>query len=289
MAKEQKNKNGFGYDNGRQILLDQRRKTSVCFCNHLKVAEKANWNERHDKYSVIALIMQDYSNGTGDKSFNVKYNISPRQLKVIHKWVSAIYPNQLKQAHLTMESVKVFEDYYSKLELIHNPKQNNCFGLKVTNGKADKDKKLIKGSERYVVQWYTGDLFFSMWADLLDFLRDWEMVHYAQLCRSYEALTAKAVEEYIANAKQYSNQPAQNAQTRNQQRYTQQQQNSNRQQAQQSYQQRRSAQQQNANRQQNQRRYDNELPPLAPPPQQQSTDFYESSFEETANYGSAYK
>lgn len=283
MAKEQTNKNGFGYDNGRQILLDQRRKTSVCFCNHLKVAEKANWNERHDKYSVIALIMQDYSNGTGDKSFNAKYNISPRQLKVIHKWVSAIYPNQLKQAHLTMESVKVFEDYYSKLELIHNPKQNNCFGLKVTNGKADKDKKLIKGSERYVVQWYTGDLFFSMWADLLDFLRDWEMVHYAQLCRSYESLTAKAVEEYVANARKYSNQP--NYQARNQQQYNQrQQQNGN----QRSYQQQsRPAQQTSVSRQRN--RYDNELPPLAPPPQQQSTDFYESSFEETANYGSAYK
>lgn len=277
MAKEKTtNKYGFGFDQGRQMLLDQRQKTSVCFCNHLKVAEQANYHELHDKYSVISVIMQDYSAGKGQKSFFVRFNISPRQLRVIQHWAATIYPSQMGKDHRTMELVKVFNDDYSKLELIHASKNNNPFAIKITNGKADRDKKLIKGSDKSVMQWYTGDLFYSLWADLYDRLKEWELIHYSQLCRKYEPLTEKALaEEYAARQnQQYSNQP-----TRNQARQGQ----PNRSQA------------QYAQRQQNQRGsntngynpYNDFTAP--PPPPIPNTSEFESSFEETANYGSAYR
>lgn len=270
MAKEkQTDKYGFGFDKGRQMLLDQRQKTSVCFCNHLKPAEQANYHELHGQYSLITLIMQDYSKGKGQNSFFVRFNLSPRQLRVIHHWAETIYPSQMGKSHRTMELVKVFNDDYSKLELIHASKNNNPFAIKVTNGKADQDKKLIKGSEKSVMQWYTGDLFYSLWSDLYDRLKEWELIHYSQLCRKYESLTEKALaEDYAARQQKFSNQP--NAP--------------------------RPTAQRNA-KQQRQNQYNgnnNSYPPYndfaaPPPPPPMPNSEFESSFEETANYGSAYR
>ena len=275
MAKQkQTDKYGLGFDKGRQMLLDQRQKTSVCFCNHLKAAEQANYHELHGKYSLISLIMQDYSNGKGQKSFFVRFNISPRQLRVIHHWAETIYPSQMGKDHRTMELVKVYNDDYAKLELIHASKNKNPFAIKVTNGKADQNKKLVKGSDKTVMQWYSGDLFYSLWSELYDRLKEWELIHYSQLCKQFEPLTEKALaEEYASrNQQQYSNQPnAQRpvTQPRNQQ-------------------QRNTAQQNQHNENNNGYAPHNDFT-VPPPPPSTSNPEFEASFEETANYGSAYR
>lgn len=171
-----------------------------------------------------------------------------------------------------MELVKVYNDDYAKLELIHASKNKNPFAIKVTNGKADQNKKLVKGSDKTVMQWYSGDLFYSLWSELYDRLKEWELIHYSQLCKQFEPLTEKALaEEYAArNQQQYSQPNAQRpaAQPRNQQ-------------------------QRNITRQDQGNGYNNSYNPYndftAPPPPPIPTNEFESSFEETANYGSAYR
>lgn len=271
MAKKQVDKYGLGFDKGRQMDLEMRQTSLVCFCNHLKVAEKANYNEIHGRYSVINIKIQDYSQGKGEKSSFVEFNLDPKQVKVIEHWVGAIYPKQLGKDHKPYEKVKVYNDSYSKLNIIHASKNRNPFAIKITNGKADSQKKLVKGSEKSAIQWFGAEDFYGMWVDILDKLRDWEKYHSSMLFRMYEPLTEKALadESNARNQQQYSNQPnAQRsaAQSRNQQ-------------------QRNTAQQNQHNGNNNGYTPHNDFA-VPPPPPSTSNPEFEASFEETANYGS---
>ena len=296
MAKKNIDVHGFGFDYGRQMKLNMRQKSSVCFCNHLKVAEKANYNEIHGKYSVINVKIQDYSQGKGEKSTWVEFNLDPVQIKTIKQWVSTIYPAQLAKDHKPFESVKVFNESYSKIELIHASKNRNPFAIKITKGTADNQKKLVKGSEKFAMQWFGAEEFYGMWDDIYDKLRDWERYHSSLLFRQYELLTEKAVSEDYANKQNQQTVPPQpkNVQQPQYQPQRQQQQRGVQQNA-------RPTQNQvpsyNRPQQQNNTRANNTAPmngnnarnnyPAPPPPP--APDMFSSTFEETANYGSAYR
>ncbi len=187
--------NELGFDFGRQMFLDQRNKTLVCFCNHLKPAKDKNYNELHGKYSLIQLLMEDYSKGKGKNAVYVYYNLEPKDIRVIHHWVSAIYPTHTKNPH-NFKLYKCYEDNYWQLDIVHNPKMKNPFGIVICNGKADaKTKKpLTKAGE--VKQWYDYELFFAMWQEIYDKLKYWEFLHCSQLSRRMEPVTNAAVKRY---------------------------------------------------------------------------------------------
>lgn len=193
-AKKNYQNSQLGFDFGRQMYLDQRNKTLVCFCNRLKVADDSRYNEIHGKYSLIQLLMEDYSVGKGSKAIYVYYNLAPKDVRTLYHWVSAIYPFNINNP-CNFKLFKCLDDKYWQLEIVHNPKMKNPFGIVVTNGKADKDKKPISQTG-VVKQWYSYELFYSMWSEIYDKLKMWEMIHYSSLCRKMEPVTAAAVEKF---------------------------------------------------------------------------------------------
>lgn len=207
-AKKNYQNSQLGFDFGRQMYLDQRNKTLVCFCNRLKVAHESRYNEVHGKYSLIQLLMEDYSKSKGAKAIFVYYNLEPRDVRILYHWVSAIYPfNTDKTCNFKL--FKCLDDKYWQLDVVHNPKMNNPFGIVVTNGKVNKDKKPLNQTG-VVKQWYSYELFYSMWNEIYDKLKMWEMIHYSSLCKKMEPITAAAVDKFFSekdnNATAKSNQ-----------------------------------------------------------------------------------
>ena len=195
-GKRNNNNSELGFDFGRQMYLDQRNKTLVCFCNRLKAAPEGRYNEVHGKYSLIQLLMEDYSVSKGAKATFVYYNLEPRDVRTLYHWVSAIYPFNTDKV-CNFKLYKCLNDKYWQLDVVHNPKMNNPFGIVVTNGTADKNKKPL-GQTGVVKQWYSYELFYSMWNEIYDKLKMWEMIHYSSLCKKMEPITAAAVDKFFS-------------------------------------------------------------------------------------------
>lgn len=247
MAKN-KNNNQLGFDFGRQMFLDQRNKTLVCFSNRLKIAKTEDYNEIHGKYSIIQLLMEDYSKGKGSNAVFVYYNLEPRDVRTICHWVSSIYPTHTTKEH-NFKLYKSLNGNYWQIDLVHNPKMKNPFGIIISNGNADRNLKPVNKTGE-VKQWYSYEMFYSMWQEIYDKLKYWEFLHYSQLCRRMEPVTQAALDKYYDERKNSQNKGnKQNGNNGNYANYA-------------------------------------EMPPLAPPPVPNEQDI---PFEEMPNYGTAYR
>lgn len=186
----------LGFQNGRQMYLDQRQKTSICFCNFLCPADIKDYNELHNRkrYSRVKMIMQDYSKGTGDKSVYAHYNLDSLEVKDIQHIASSIYP-LYPQMEFGKKFFKAFGNKYCQLDIYRNPKMKNPWGIILTNGDVDKNKKPVSTISQ-IKQSFTDDLFYKMWTDVKDKVTYWEMYHAMQLFKVGEPLTAQAEKEY---------------------------------------------------------------------------------------------
>ncbi len=205
MAKKKRQPDELGFDFGRQIVCDQRQKSLLAALNHLKAANVGDYCEVHGKYSLIQILMQDYSKGKGDKSVYVKYNLSAENVKAIHHIVSSFYP-LYPQSDFKERFYKEFEQDFSELSIVRSSQMNNPWSVVITNGKCKKqgNKNIpIKGSTFTVKQFYTDRQFFELWSTIYTFVCNWEMSTQTALYRKGYPMTERAVNTY--NSEQKSN------------------------------------------------------------------------------------
>lgn len=87
------------YKNSKVLLefLDKLNCASLYYYAHIH-ANKQIDEEGKKQYSLIGILMKDYSKGTGDKAVTVKANVSPEEIKFILTRLSAGFPEyQFKQ------------------------------------------------------------------------------------------------------------------------------------------------------------------------------------------------
>lgn len=201
-----KNQNGLGFDFGRQIIIDRRRKTSICFLNHLEPASLANWSQMHatgenkkgrKRYSRIKVLGQDYSNGTGNKSVYCSYNLDPADIKNLRNIVDMRY-NQFKTDFYKVMNNGNSITPFKRLTITRNPEMNNPWCIEIVNGMAQ-NKKPIPDTVKTVKQYFDENTFYKMIATVDTFVTLWE---YAFVTKLIEKGTRKAfplIEESINN------------------------------------------------------------------------------------------
>lgn len=191
----------LGFDHGRQMYLDCRRSTLIAFLNRLKPAENKNYHELHGKYSVIQLLSEDFSKGKKADAVYCYYNLDPETVRDIYHWVSTLYPLYMGSP-LKRKWFKHFAGKFQQLELQLNPGMNNPFCIICSNGLYDEKAEKPKGDVAVVKQYYSGELFYTMWSTIYDRLKLWELIHYSALCKVMEPITARAVEQELMKMEQ---------------------------------------------------------------------------------------
>jgi hypothetical protein len=180
--------NGLGFDYGRQIIVDRRNKTSICFLNHLEPASVANWSQMHasgefkkgrKRYSRIKVLGQDYSKGTGADSVYCSYNLDPADIKNIRNIVDMRY-NEYKTNFYKVMGDDNKPAPFRRLTISRNPGMNNPWCIEITNGMA-KNKKPIPNSTKTVKQYFDENNFYKMIATVDTFVTLWEYTFVTKL------------------------------------------------------------------------------------------------------------
>lgn len=184
--------NQLGFDNGRQLVVDQRRKITIAYCNHFIVADDKDYNEVHGKYSCIQIKAEDFSNGKGENARWAYHNVQSNEIRCIYQLAKSIFPLNVKMPYKT-EFYHPYKGKYTALSIEHAPNLNNPFVCTITQGVCDKNLKRIGEPTIKITVMYSDELFFSIWDTLYSRLRDWERYHYSLLLRNGEPKTAAAL------------------------------------------------------------------------------------------------
>lgn len=216
MAKDFVSKTGLGFDYGRQILVDRRNKTSICFLNHLETAPIANWAQIHangefkkgrKRYSRIKVLGQDYSKGTGGLSVFCSYNLEPGDVKNLRNIVDQRYAQFKVDFYKVPDTTANKPTAFKKMSITRNPKLNNPWCIEITNGMA-KNKVPVSDTVKTVKQFFSENLFYNMIATVDTFLSIWENIYGSILI---EKGTKKAFpfiqESYQNNSQDNQNNP----------------------------------------------------------------------------------
>lgn len=194
--------NGFGADFGREIVVDQRKKTLIAFRNHLELAPTSNWSQIHangeirngkKRYSKIRLVAQDYSKGTKNNSFYCYYNFEPTDIKNLHN-IICLRPANYKRRFFKVISQKG-ESPFQEVVITCDPSLNNPWIIQVTNGTAN-NAKPIKGSEKTIRQMFTYDQFFDLITKVYTFVDLWEKTFAPILIQKGHAQSKPLIEEH---------------------------------------------------------------------------------------------
>lgn len=194
--------NGFGADFGREIVVDQRRKTLIAFRNHLELAPLSKWSQIHangetrngrKRYSKIRLVAQDYSKGTGKNSFYCSYNFEPSDIKNLYNIIN-LRPQNYKRRFFKVVNQKGNSPYYEVI-ITCDPKLNNPWIIQVTNGDA-LNAKPINGSAKTITQMFTYDQFFDLVSKVFTFVDLWEKTFAPILIQMGHERSKPLIEEY---------------------------------------------------------------------------------------------
>ena len=194
----------LGFDNGRQLIVDQRSKITVAYCNHFYTADEADYNELHGKYSCIRIKAEDFSNGKGDNAVWVYVNLNPYEIRLIYQLAKTVFPLNRNMPY-KKDFYHPFKGTYTSIFIEHSPKLNNPWVVTIAQGKCDNNKKRIGEPMAKITVMYNDELFFSIWDTLYSRLRDWERYHYSLLLKNGEPKTAAVIEEYRKNSENNSN------------------------------------------------------------------------------------
>lgn len=189
----------LGFDKGRQLVVDQRKKMTIAYCNHFIVADSKDYNEVHGKYSCIQIKAEDFSCGKGESALWTYHNVQPNEIRCIYQLAKSIFPLNVMMPY-KKEFYHPFKGKYTALCIEHAPKLNNPFVCTMTQGTCDKNLKRIGEPTIKITVMYSDELFFSVWDTLYSRLRDWERYHYSLLLKDGEPKTAAAIAYYRENS-----------------------------------------------------------------------------------------
>lgn len=201
-----KSQNGLGFDYGRQIIVDRRRKSSICFLNHLEPACVANWSQMHatgenkkgrKRYSRIKVLGQDYSQGTGEKSVYCSYNLEPADIKNLRNIVDMRY-NQYKTDFIKIMENGTNTAPFRRLTITRNPEMNNPWCITIVNGIAN-NKKPIPDSVKTVKQFFDENNFYKIIATVDTFVTLWEYTYVTKLIEKGTQKAYSLIEQSIRN------------------------------------------------------------------------------------------
>lgn len=193
----------WGFDFGRQIVIDKRKKNSIAFLNHLILAPLTEWSKMHalrdvgkddrKSYSIIKLLAQDYSQGTGAASVFCYYNFYPSDIKLLKHIIDGYYNEFYKKFFKAMPQTG--HGNFWQVTLTRNPNMNNPWIIEVTNGECF-DAKPKQGTVKTVKQFFTDDQIFILITTVYDFLRIWENTFVGELFKIGYKESAKAIIAY---------------------------------------------------------------------------------------------
>ena len=192
--------NPLGFDFGRQLYVDQRRKVTVAYCNHFVIADDANYNMIHGKFSAIKVIAEDFTKGKGKNAVWCTINLTPTEIRTIYNIVKTISP---VNGAVKRDFYHPYNKLYTDLLIERSPKLNNPWVLTFTNGSCvlkNNSWQRVGNPTSKITVMYTDDLFYSLFDTLYSRLRDWEAYHYFQLLEKNEVRTNEALSTYRAKA-----------------------------------------------------------------------------------------